>query len=86
MKALKIIGNCCLVFLAIISVCISLAYLYVHFFDTTITTGTNYVDNQTPVDLVEREEDLTQDEMNEIAEINFRSNSDNKETIFLRFS
>ena len=63
MRALKVIGNCCLVFLAIISVCVSLAYLYVHFFDNTITTGTNYIDNQTPVDLVEKEEDLTQDQI-----------------------
>ena len=82
MKALKIIGNCCLVFLAIISVCISLAYLYVHFFDTTITTGTNYVDNQTPVDLVEREEDLTQDEIDYyenryLFNINYYSNDKN---------
>ena len=63
MRALKVIGNCCLVFLAIISVCVSLAYLYVHFFDNNITTGTNYIDNQTPVDLVEKEEDLTQDQI-----------------------
>lgn len=82
MKALKIIGNCCLVFLAIISVCISLAYLYVHFFDNTITTGVNYVDNQTPVDLVEKKEDLTQDQVDYYEDrylfnVNYYSNDKN---------
>ena len=82
MKALKIIGNCCLVFLAIISVCITLIYLYFHFFDNTITTGTNYIDNQTPVDLVEKEEDLTQDQIDYYEDrylfnVNYYSNDKN---------
>ena len=82
MRALKVIGNCCLVFLAIISVCVSLAYLYVHFFDNTITTGTNYIDNQTPVDLVEKEEDLTQDQIDYYEDrylfnVNYYSNDKN---------
>ena len=82
MKALKIIGNCCLVFLAIISVCVSLAYLYVHLSDSTVTTGTNYIDNQTPVDLVEKEEDLTQDQIDYyesryLFNVNYYSNDKN---------
>ena len=63
MKVIKTIGNCCLVFLAILSVCISLAYAYVCFFDNDFTTGTNYVDNQVPIDLIEKSEDLTQNEI-----------------------
>ena len=55
MRALKVIGNCCLVFLAIISVCISLVYAYVHFFVKDTTVGTNYIDNQISVDIVKKE-------------------------------
>lgn len=63
MKTLKIIGNCCLVFLAIICSCVSLAYAYFHFFVKDFTTGTNYIDNQVPVDLVEKIDDLTEEEI-----------------------
>ena len=81
MKALKIIGNCSLVFLAIIGVCVSLAYAYYHFFVKDVTTGTNYIDNQIAVDIIPLE-DLTEEEKNEFEEryfmeANFFSNSKN---------
>ena len=81
MKALKIIGNCSLVFLAIIGVCVSLAYAYYHFFVKDVTTGANYIDNQIAVDIIPLE-DLTEEEKNEFEEryfmeANFFSNSKN---------
>lgn len=81
MKALKVIGNCCLVFLAIISVCVSLAYAYIHFFVKDITTGTNYVDNQIGLDILNAD-DLTEEQINEyeeryFMEANFFSNAKN---------
>lgn len=63
MKIFKLIANCCLVFLALIGACISLAYAYVYFKDNDFTTGTNYIDDQVPVDLVEKAEDLTDEEI-----------------------
>ena len=81
MKALKIIGNCSLVFLAIIGVCITLAYGYYHFFVKDVTTGTNYIDNQIALDIV-ASEDLTEEQKNEFEEryfmeANFFSNAKN---------
>ena len=81
MRALKVIGNCCLVLLAIISVCISLVYAYVHFFVKDITVGTNYIDNQIAVDIVKKE-DMTEEQINEyeeryFMEANFYSNAKN---------
>ena len=58
MKTLKVIGNCCFVFLAIIGLCVSLAYGYYHFFVKDVTTGTNYIDNQIALDIV-ASDDLT---------------------------
>ena len=79
MKALKIIGNCSLVFLAIISVLVSIAYGYYHFFVNDITTGTNYIDNQIALDIV-KSDDLTEEQKNEyedryFLEVNYYSNS-----------
>lgn len=79
MKALKIIGNCSLVFLAIIGVLVSVFYGYYHFFVHDITTGTNYVDNQIALDIV-KSDDLTEEQKNEyddryFLEANFYSNS-----------
>ena len=81
MRALKVIGNCCFVFLAIISVCISLVYAYVHFFVKDTTVGTNYIDNQIAVDIVKKE-DMTEEQINEyeeryFMEANFYSNAKN---------
>lgn len=59
MKTLKVIGNCCLVFLAVIAVCVSIAFGYYHFFVKDKVTGTNYISDQIPIDLVEKSDDLT---------------------------
>ena len=81
MKTLKVIGNCCFVFLAIIGLCVTLAYGYYHFFVKDVTTGTNYIDNQIALDIV-ASEDLTEEQKNEFEEryfmeANFFSNSKN---------
>ncbi len=81
MKVLKIIGNCSLVFLAIIGVLVSIAFGYYHFFVHDITVGTNYVDNQIGIDVVEadklNEEQKDQYEERYFMEANFYSNSKN---------
>ena len=81
MKTLKIIGNCCLVFLAVIGVCISLAFGYYHFFVKDITIGVNYIDNQVGLDKenIKNEKDLTEKEKNELEDryflqVNYYSN------------
>lgn len=81
MKALKILGNCSLVFLAIIGVIVSIVFVYYRFFVNEVTTGINYVDNQIAIDIV-ASEDLTDEEKNEyeeryFLEANFYSNSKN---------
>ena len=81
MKTLKVIGNCCFVFLAIIGLCVSLAYGYYHFFVKDITVGTNYIDNQIALDIV-ASDDLTEEQKNEFEEryfmeANFFSNAKN---------
>lgn len=81
MKTIKVIGNCCLVFLAVISVCISLAFGYYHFFVKEVTTGTNYIDNQIGLDII-NSADLTEEQKNEyeerwFMEANYYSNSKN---------
>lgn len=81
MKTLKVIGNCCLVFLAVISVCVSLAFGYYHFFVKEVTTGTNYIDNQIGLDII-NSDDLTEEQKNEyeerwFMEANYYSNSKN---------
>lgn len=80
MKILKITGNICLVFLAIFSVIISICYGYYHYFVHETTTGTNYIDNQSPVDLVEKADSLSDDQLKyyedrKFFEVNYYSNS-----------
>lgn len=84
MKTIKVIGNCCLVFLAVISVCISLAFGYYHFFVDDTTIGINYIDNQVGLDIEDKlkVEDLTEEEKNELEdryfiEVNYYTNSKN---------
>lgn len=81
MKTLKVVGNCCLVFLAILGLCVSLSYGYYHFFVKEMTTGTNYTENQIALDIV-ASDDLTEEEKNEFEEryfmeANFFSNAKN---------
>ena len=63
MKTLKVIGNCCCLFLAIIGALVSIVYGYYQIFVKDYTTGTNYIGDQIPIDLVEKAEDLTQEEI-----------------------
>lgn len=81
MKTFKVLGNCCLVFLAVISVCVSLAFGYYHFFVHDVTVGVNYIDNQIGLDIV-KSDDLSEEQKNEFEdryflECNFYSNSKN---------
>jgi len=81
MKTIKVIGNCCLVFLAVISVCISLAFGYFHFFVKDITTCTNYIGNQIALDII-NSSDLTEEQKSQyeerwFMEANYYSNSKN---------
>ena len=69
MKTLKVIGNCCLVFLAVISVCVSLAFGYYHFFNKDTTIGVNNINNQLAVD-VKKKEEMTVEEALKLAEEN----------------
>lgn len=83
MKILKVIGNCCLVILAIISLILTLIYGYFYFFGKdSNTTGTNYIDNQVPIDLVDKKDDLSQEEIDYyenrvLFNVNYYSNEKN---------
>lgn len=81
MKVLKTIGNCCLVFLTVISVCVIIAFVYYHYFVKDITVGVNYIDNQIGLDIIKADEltDEQKDEFEEryFMEANFYSNAKN---------
>lgn len=81
-NTLKVIGNCCLVFLAILGLCISIALGYYHFFIKDITIGVNYVDNQVGLDIkdIVNSDDLTEAEKDKLKdryflEVNYFSNN-----------
>lgn len=83
-NALKVVGNCCLVFLAILGAVVSIALGYYHFFVKEITIGVNYIDNQVGLDIVDiiNSEDLTEEEKDEMQdryflEVNYYSNDNN---------
>lgn len=81
MKTLKVLGNCCFVFLSIIGMLVSVGYVYYHFFVRDVTVGTNYVDNQIAIDIV-ASEDLTDEQKDKyeeryFLEANFYSNAKN---------
>ena len=81
MKVLKVIGNCSLVFLAIIGLLVSVVYGYYKLFIHDTTVGTNYIDNQIAMDIV-KADDLTEEVKNEyeeryFLEANFYSNAKN---------
>lgn len=61
MKTLKVIGNCCCVFLAVIAVCVSLAFGYYHFFVKDETIGVNNINDQLAVD-IKKGDELTKEE------------------------
>lgn len=82
MKILKITGNICLIFLAILSVLVTSGYFYYHYFVHDFISGTNYIDNQVPVDLIEHVDDLTSEELDYyenryLFNVNYYSNSKN---------
>lgn len=83
-NAFKVVGNCCLVFLAILGAVVSLALGYYHFFVKEITIGVNYIDNQVGLDIVDiiNSEDLTEEEKDEMQdryflEVKYYSNDNN---------
>ena len=55
MKTLKIIGNCCLVFLSVIAFCVILAFVYIHFFVDDNTIGINNINDQLAIDIVKED-------------------------------
>jgi len=66
-NTIKALGNCCLIFIAVISVGISLVYGYYHCFIHDVTLGVNYIDNQIGLD-IKNAKDLTETEKNELEE------------------
>jgi len=62
MKVIKTIGNCCLVFLTVISVCVIIAFVYYHYFVHDTTIGVNNVNDQLAVD-IKKDDELTEQEV-----------------------
>lgn len=82
MKAIKTIGNCCLALLAILGICVILAFVYYHYFVKDITIGVNNIDNQVGLDVqdIVKSEELTEAEKDELQdryflEVNYYSNA-----------
>lgn len=67
MKLIKTIGNCCLVFLTVISVCVIIAFVYYHYFVHDTTIGVNNINDQLAVEVVKSDE-LTEEEKDEFEE------------------
>ncbi len=67
MEKIKVLGNCCLVFLTIVAVIVSCAFGYYHFFIKDETLGVNYIGNQVGVDIenIVKAGDLTEEEINQ---------------------
>lgn len=63
MKIFKTICNICLIVLCSVSLFLDGYYIYLKFFDNKTTTGIYNVDDQIPVDLAEKKEDLTETEI-----------------------
>ena len=82
MKLLKTIGNCCLVFLVLIAICVTIAYVYYHYFVHDSTIGVNNVDNQVGLDIQDmlNSDDLSEEEKDVLRdryflEVNYYSNN-----------
>ncbi len=78
MKTLKVVGNCCLVFLTTIAILVSIGFCYYHFFVKDLVIGVNNVADQIGLD-IKKDEDLTEEEKNAYAdryflEVNYYSN------------
>ncbi len=63
MKAIKTIGEICLVFLACFSILVCGLFIYYHFFVNDVTIGVNNIADQLAVD-VKKEDDLSEEEKN----------------------
>ena len=63
MKVIKTIGNCCLIFLTVIAMMVTIAFGYYHFFVKDETVGVNNISDQLGIDLIEKAEDLTEEEI-----------------------
>lgn len=81
MNVLKVIANCCLVFLAVIAGGVSICYGYYRLFVHDITTGVNYIDDQTGMDIFKKMEagELSKEEIAELEsrkfiDVNYYSN------------
>lgn len=84
MKVLKTIGNCCLVFLCVISILVILCFVYYHFFVKDITIGVNNIDDQVGLDIQEilKSDELSEAEKDQLKdryflEVNYYSNEKN---------
>lgn len=82
MNTSKKILDICLIVLTTIALCVSLAYGYYSIFVHETTTGVNYVNNESPVDLIEKVENLTDKEIEYyenryLFNINYFSNDNN---------
>ncbi len=62
MKVLKTIGDCCLVFLSVVSVCVIIAFVYYHYFVHDITIGVNNINDQIAVD-VQKADELSEEQI-----------------------
>lgn len=58
-KSLSKICNIIVATLVVVSLCITGVYAYYHYYVKPQTVGVNYIDNQVPVDLVEKSSSLT---------------------------
>ncbi len=67
MKTIKVIGNCCLVFLTVIAILVSLGYCYYHFIINDKTMGINNINDQLAID-IKKSDELTEEEKNEFEE------------------
>ena len=82
MKIIKTIGNCCLIFLTVIAMMVTIAFGYYHFFVKDETVGVNNISDQLGIDLIEKKEDLTEEEIDIyeerwFMEANYYSNHNN---------
>ena len=82
MKVIKTIGNCCLIFLTVIAMMVTIAFGYYHFFVKDETVGVNNISDQLGIDLIEKAEDLTEEEIDIyeerwFMEANYYSNHNN---------
>lgn len=87
MKLIKKIGDISLIFLCILSVLVSIFYVIYHYNFKSTTTSTFYIGGQSPVNLLEKSDELTEEQIGEyekrvLLNVNLYSN-DNKNGVAL---